>query len=501
MKLKFQQIIDDLNRFVLYTIVLIIPLIVYHKFYELCPDEKIFYHGTNEISDFFYYYKTKTLLILSALLFILFVIKTIRYKMLQSIYYIPILILALLTILSSLYSKHFEMAINGYFYILEGLYVLLSYLFLFVVSLNVFSNIRHIRTIILVISISAFIGAVIGILQFFNINIAFSLWELLTTYSDYDILLSDNNIGSTMSNSNYVGSWMALLIPIFFVLFTFLKNNKYKFWYALVFYFSSALLIISKSRGGYLAIIITTIIYIIFMFPMLKFYIKNLFFIIPVIFLLFAVKTFENKNLTSESPHAEGIANHTKLYINNLEINENILLFETSIGRLKFVTQKNKLSILDDNDVAIRYIINKKGIIKTHNELLKQFLLKIVYFEKKPTLSIKKDKFELYFVIKDNRFYYFDKNRTLKKQFPNVNSFGFERKEYLGSGRGFIWSRTFPLLTKNFFLGAGPDNFVYIFPQDDYRGKINAFGTQMPIVNKPHNWFLNTAINTGFYPY
>ena len=40
-------------------------------------------------------------------------------------------------------------------------------------------------------------------------------------------------------------------------------------------------------------------------------------------------------------------------------------------------------------------------------------------------------------------------------------------KELIGSMRGYIWSRTIPILPHYLVLGAGPDCFLYEFPQDD----------------------------------
>ena len=76
-------------------------------------------------------------------------------------------------------------------------------------------------------------------------------------------------------------------------------------------------------------------------------------------------------------------------------------------------------------------------------------------------------------------------------------SLGFSGKERLGSARGYIWSRSLPLLKNSLLLGYGPDTFVIEFPQYDYIGKIRAYGTTQMIVDKPHNMFLQIAMNTG----
>ena len=71
-------------------------------------------------------------------------------------------------------------------------------------------------------------------------------------------------------------------------------------------------------------------------------------------------------------------------------------------------------------------------------------------------------------------------------------------KETFASNRGYIWSRTIPILKDTFFVGYGPDNFIMVFPHEDYVGRFNVGSSGMNIiVDKPHNLYLQTAVNTG----
>ena len=57
----------------------------------------------------------------------------------------------------------------------------------------------------------------------------------------------------------------------------------------------------------------------------------------------------------------------------------------------------------------------------------------------------------------------------------NAEHIGFEGKEELGSSRGYIWSRTLPLLGNCLFTGFGPDTFTYNFPQNDVLAKYYSY--------------------------
>lgn len=66
------------------------------------------------------------------------------------------------------------------------------------------------------------------------------------------------------------------------------------------------------------------------------------------------------------------------------------------------------------------------------------------------------------------------------------------------SGRGYIWSRTLPVILKHPLLGTGPDTFMVAFPQDDYVARSNlghAFFTQ--ILTNAHSLYLQMAVQTG----
>jgi hypothetical protein len=79
----------------------------------------------------------------------------------------------------------------------------------------------------------------------------------------------------------------------------------------------------------------------------------------------------------------------------------------------------------------------------------------------------------------------------------NVPHFGFKDNPGFGSGRGYIWSASLPLIKDTFFIGHGADTYVLYYPHDDYVGKANAGWNINMIVDKPHNMYIHTAVGTG----
>lgn len=82
----------------------------------------------------------------------------------------------------------------------------------------------------------------------------------------------------------------------------------------------------------------------------------------------------------------------------------------------------------------------------------------------------------------------------------DVPHIGWENNQSFGSGRGYIWSRTLPMMKQTLLLGHGADTYCLYFPHEDYVGKYNSgsFSYNIDIVvDKPHNMYLGTFINTG----
>lgn len=81
-----------------------------------------------------------------------------------------------------------------------------------------------------------------------------------------------------------------------------------------------------------------------------------------------------------------------------------------------------------------------------------------------------------------------------------VERLGFENHQGFATNRGYIWSRTLPLLKDTIVYGKGADTFALYFPQDDYAGSYNIgyfSHTGNTIVDKPHNMYLGAAVQTG----
>ncbi|MDR1134601.1 MAG: O-antigen ligase family protein [Clostridiales Family XIII bacterium] len=100
-----------------------------------------------------------------------------------------------------------------------------------------------------------------------------------------------------------------------------------------------------------------------------------------------------------------------------------------------------------------------------------------------------------FFLTDDGTYYYTETGSRVK--LSKIPTMGWKNNLSFGSGRGFIWSRTIPMMKETIFVGHGADTYAIYFPHNDYVGKHNAGWNITTIVDKPHNMYFGAAIGTG----
>lgn len=99
------------------------------------------------------------------------------------------------------------------------------------------------------------------------------------------------------------------------------------------------------------------------------------------------------------------------------------------------------------------------------------------------------------FICKDGKWFYYSVFGRLIS-LTDIERCGFDGYEQFAHGRGYIWSRTLPLLKHYWFRGIGPNAFITAFPNTDFVGGMLVGGT-LQIVDKPHNTFMDIWVQTG----
>lgn len=509
---------------------LIVPWIVFLKEMALDPSIQSFWHQKSNF-DFFSYYKAfyvRTFALLSLFFYLAYNFKLDsknKFNFHEKKYNISIILFGVIILISALFSKLQSIAFNGFPDRYEGTWTYLSYLLMFIITTQLFRSEKSQKLLLGALFISSVIVCIIGAFQFFGMDL-FKSYEgklLILPESRHSAAsrlkfnFKEYQIYATLFNTNYVGSFIALFLP--FSLICYLKTHSKKikvlFGMLIVLFFINFLG--CRSRAGFVGVgfslILSSIIFLTYFIINRKTILAQSGFsthfkqnivafpliIISCLIMFFIMDFSSNHSLTKQ---VSSINNEMEQFVDK---NSKSKLKDIKItkDRLSIITQKNTLSItfankqfrfLDSNDKPINLLVNADTIRFDHKNY-KDF--KLVYNPKEGTYRIKTPQVNLKFYYKDG-FKIFGSQGFIDELKP-VEKLFFEGKETLASKRGYIWSRTIPLILKSPLNGHGQDTFTAIFPQHDYVGKIKAYKRSTVLVDKPHNAYLQIAFNNGIF--
>lgn len=492
-------------------ILFVVPMIVYMGLTKLSPAESAIWGNDVDYPDFFNYIKSQWFMVASVIALIVFVgyLAAKKLEIKKSFIYIPTGSYALLIVLSTIFSTNRDIALKGFMARYEGMFVLLCYLACMVIVMNLVESEKQVQFLMKALIASALVIGLIGLFQLFKLDLFRSEFGkrliIPAKYYGYvenvDFRFEESYIYSTLTNPNYVGSYMVMLIPIAVTILIYVKQIWLKAGMAALILIFTANMFGSRSRAGLVGVIVAVFLGII---VLRKYIFKK-----KVIFLgitAAAIAAFLIINVSLNGLLTNRIVNEFKILFSddaqfydlkditfegnkvsivgdtetlNIVLNGNLLNFYDTNGNLLDTNQTTN----DNNEMYVSFIDeNYKG----YNITIKDSLL--VLNQKNVTIE---------FWLHEGGISLIGNNKKLVNQINKAPFIGFEGKERLGSARGYIWSRSIPMLKNSVIFGYGPDTFAVEFPQEDYIGKIRAYGTPRMIVDKPHNMYLQIAVNTG----
>ncbi len=493
----------------------VIPLIVFMKVIPLSEIEIVNWTGAKDHVDFFSYYKSILIIAAGVIAIIAMVLKAynndLRIKRVN--YYIPVAVYAIFVVLSTLLSQYRNIALNGFVDRYEGVYVIISYILLMFIAINFVENEKQVRILTGVLLASATVAGMIGIFQFIGFDLfKTNFGKLLILPQEYHYIVDKMNflfgkytIYSTMYNTNFVGSYMAMLFPISFVIFLAAKRKNYKVMFGLMTGLMFANWIGSRSRAGLVGGVLALILLIVLFRKMIQ---KNIVYfvsaVVVFVFIFISMNAISGGSLLGKyvsevtvQGQTENIENPVdrSVDLKNIEIDGKKLSIVTATEKLTLSLEGSDVKFLDDNGNSVVVRNNPDGTITLENPRYSSFV-----FTKTPDTNIfKVDLGNVFFdiLVQPEGFKIVGERGILLDKLQYPEKFGFEGNEKFASMRGYIWSRSIPLLKRTLLVGTGPDTFAIQFPQHDYVGKLRAFGKVNQIVDKPHNLYMQIGINTG----
>lgn len=508
----------------------IVPLIVRMRISE--PDEDTLkLYGSSANSDLFTQNKEICLIFLSAIILIIAITCFKKFyekkDKLINIMIICSLIFLGFTFLSALFSKYKHVAFWGIYDRSEGFITIACYILLFIYSIYTFKKTEEFKFILIPILILVYINGFLGLFQFFGSDlIKTSLGGLIAIPSSYNIdpsklslAYESGTIYGTLYHYNYVGSFTALVLPILFGACVieddiFLKllsmgGSLVGLW----------LLFGSTSRAGIIgfgAIIVFACIF----FGKLLLKKKKALLITLACLAVFAVglnfatsgKIFRRiPSLVSDGlslfKSNTDFDYRDHIPVKNIEHIDNNIVLTLPTDTLTISFENNDYVFRNSKNEVVDYKSEFNSKIKAYDYTTTDANFSNISFRSGKIKSKTKNdglmlilngSNEFMFITRDDNSMHLIDPKTLEEidlEFPET--IGFNGKEKLASARGYIWSRSIPLLKDTLILGSGPDTFSFDFPQHDMLGKLYAYGTTNMIISKAHNLFLQIGLNNG----
>lgn len=511
--IKFEKKKLQLYYFIpLLLVVAIIPLIMRGKYIELSDVEIINWTGGTNYLDVFSYWKAQWLVWFTSfgLLFytIAFFEKKLPFKK-EYKFYIPLLIYMIFVIISTIMCYNKNIALLGFVDMYQGMPVLLSYGVLTFLMINYVNNERDIKLFVYAFSFLIFIEGVLGIGQYFGFDF------FKTQIAQNIIIPSEINIDGfafnfgkgtiygTMFNTNFVGSYGVIVVPLSIAFLIVAKGKKNKIIAGLITILAVATWLGSNSRAGYLGMIVIVIFSFLLFRKIIKKHYKFTGIALVVFLILLVIlnavsggrilNQFSRLNIFKAVENNEAV-NSESLKFEDLILEQNSFTIVTNRETFSGKLEGGNLFFYDENYDEIK-LVQEGNKISFTDEKYKNYICEIP--EQYSGLKVVVYGQQIIFYFSEDGTKILGSGSRITEPMIAPTFKPFDGYEKFASGRGYIWARSIAMLPKVFFKGYGPDNFVIGFPQDDFLAKLNSGYQASNIVDKAHNMYLQIAINTG----
>jgi len=490
-----------------------VPLIVYAKYVDLSgTTQALYWTGQQQYLDFFSYWKAQWVVALTAIALIFYIILYMQKKLpLKDLkqYYIPMGIYALFVIISTVFAIDTQTALWGFVDMYQGMFVLLSYMLITFLTINFVNNERDVNLFVNAFLFLMIVEGIIGVGQYFG----FDLFQtklgkdlIVPNYLKVDNLsfsFGPKTIYGTLFNTNFVGSFATLMLPLSIGIFLSAETRNRKIVAGIAVLLMTFTWIGCNSRAGYLGATVAAVFAMwLFRMRIKKHWISFMGLMIIFIIVLVGLnkasddKIFNRLSVFNIKEQIEIIkANNEKLFkFEDIILEKDRFSIKTNREVLKFRIDNDKLYFMDENNNVLKITVEGKDITIS-DKGYPDYRISIA--SNYPGIIVTRAGRSFNFYFAENKIKIISSGGRITEPIVAEIFKPFDGLEKFASNRGYIWGRTLPLLKNNIIVGAGADNYPFVFPQDDFLAKSNTFYDPNIIVDKPHNLYLQVCINTG----
>ena len=493
------------------TVAAILPLLVYVHIYNYSSEQVAMLSESIQLSDLFSYGKAVVFGVLTCWMVWSVVSDTLVQKRQnkETANRIFLLLIALggWQVLSMFFAIDKTMAFFGGYGRFEGTYVLIGYLVLCYFTYKITRKHGKNDWVCVGLSISSIVMAIPGILQVFVADPFLNEKVLrflppFATGMEAQATLALPKAYMTLANPNTASMYIAIVLPFLFLSSLTLKGWQQKLA-IIATLLDAMLLIFTGSRVGIVSLALSLLIGGVLGRKTLKAHWKKVGVGLLLILILAVGANFAMKLTTmslGERMASSKINGTVKEGLHCETKKDGIYLTKGDKQyRLSFSADDDFYMTLkvydgDGKDVTSSDFSFETGTFK--DEAFKGITVEVVQVDEEDFLMVQEEQ-QWFFTHDTNGGYLLYVGNGCYDTIENAKKITLPVSDSFASGRGYIWSRTLPLLTKYGLFGCGADNFVLAFPQTDYNGKRDYCKNYLTVIEKPHNGYLQLAIQNG----
>lgn len=422
--------------------------------------------------------------------------------------FIPLFIYAVFVILSTVCSKNTSYSLYGSMDAKEPVLVLLGYVIVAFYAYLTVETLEDVKQLVTAAVIGSALMALTGVLQAIGmdpftsegIQSLFVKKEFIETYGYLKLTFPKGMAYVTLFNPNYVGTYVAMNVPLVVVGIAIYKKNWQKGVCGVVLIGLLILLFASQSRTGLIAVIAVAAVLIIFLFREI---LKRWYIVLPgavlLVLLFFGFNAYKDNLwtnrlkemfLVSDTEYEAGgidtTGNGVRVLYKDTEFTVMMPVSDTDFAYIVLEGEERKEIVYEDSK-EFAYFILSNG---------EQITIRTAWYE---------DAYAFGLELNGQNFYF--TNQIVVGNYKYINMYGrldecvipenvLPGMENLASGRGYVWGRAIPLLKDNLIVGSGPDTFGIEFPQNDYVARYK-IGIENVVYTRPHNLYLQIGVQTG----
>lgn len=423
--------------------------------------------------------------------------------------FIPLGLYMILIVISAIVSKHSQIVLHGMVEQFESVWVLLGYGLVVFYTYLFLSTTKQLQIIVNTVIIMITTVVSIGLSQLIGHDFfQTSFGKSLISKNELSFRFEKGHVYATLYNPNYVGLFVALLLPLLIMVFYSVKEYTKKTLCGLLMLGMLCCAYGSKSSSGIVGIIAELITLIIIFVIMYRSYLtkhaKKIIVGITTCILVFVVVNSsignpvgsyitDTYNTITDSA-AKPDSNLSSIITRDDEVE---LIYREEPLKIQFSAENGQyLFVFRDysGSELEQQLSDDNTFITITDERFHDFSFSITQYDSIICFSANVEGSVWLFTNQTDGTYYYCNNYGKLLKIDQKQE--FKAFWNIGSGRGYIWDKTIPILKAHPILGTGPDTYALYFPNTDYLNLYHT-GFSNEIITKPHSLYLQIATQTG----